>query len=44
MKTFMREIRKTLSEGYGYESQHIGEVGARTPTTVKIQFGRNYPL
>lgn len=36
MKTFMGDIRKTLSERYGYESQHVGEVGARTPTTVKI--------
>lgn len=27
MKTFMGDIRKTLSERFGYESHHTGEVG-----------------
>lgn len=27
MKTFMGDIRKTLSERFGYESHHVGEIG-----------------
>lgn len=44
MKTFMGEIRKTLSERFGYESHNIGEVGARMPMAFKIESEQDYQL
>lgn len=38
MKTFMGESQKTLSERFGYDSHHIGEVGARMPMAFKTEF------
>lgn len=35
MKTFMGDIRKTLSERFGYESHYTGEVGGGMLITFK---------
>ena len=40
----MGEIRKTLSEKFGYESHHTGEEGARMPMNFKVDLEQDYRL